>query len=383
MKKVRTKTIEKVASVLTVVILIAAWFMGGQRHQQNAIAQLQQATIGSSEFRPVNGSVYKGLNPEGGAAGWYTVQSAPGYGGPLTTVLSVDPEGKIAGVAIVESRETSTYLHKVTDSGLVDGFINQLVSDLPEVDGISGATLTTHAISRSIAQGSDAIARQIFELEPGAPESVFPAPAKLDFLLIAMFIAAIVTARVKFKRKKQARWALLLSSIVVIGFYSSSQFSTATLSFLLSGMWTRGVASYSAILLLSMAIGYMLYTNKNLYCSYICPFGAAQECIGCITNPKAVRLKHPLFVWFPRVILLTVLVLGLYFRNPGSFTFEPFGILFNMIGSTFLFVLTILIVLSSLVIHRPWCQQLCPVTQLFEFIRFNGQWIKQAVKSRG
>ena len=383
MKKSRKNHLEKIASVFTVIILIAAWFLGGQRQQLNAVQQLEQATIGSSEFLPVNAGVYEGRTAEGELSGWYIVQSAPGYGGPLSTALSVDADGNIAGVAIVESRETSTYLEKVIDSGLVDAFIDQPISSLPDVDGVSSATLSSTAISRSIAQGSNVIARQVFELDVGQSESGFPAPATLDFLLIAMFIAAIVVARVKFKRKKQARWTLLLTSIAVIGFYSSSQFSTATISYLLTGMWTQGVASYSAILLLGMSIGYMLYTNKNVYCNYICPFGAAQECLGCITNPKVVRLKHPFFTWFPRALLLSVLVLGLYFRNPGNFTFEPFGIMFNMIGSTFLFALTVLIVLSSLVIHKPWCQQLCPATQLFEFIRFNRQWIKQTIKSRG
>ena len=383
MKKSKKNLPEKIASVVTMLVLIIAWFLGGQRQMQNTTEQLKVAAVSAVSFEIINGNIYQGTSTSEGLLSWQAIRSAPGYGGPLTTVISVNEEGVIEGIAIVESRETSSYLQEVTDSGLITSYLGRTIDDLPQIDGISGATLTSQSISRSVVQGSLAIGEQVFELGPAESSSSFPVPGKTDWLVIVLFVAAILVARTKFKAKKQARWTLLLSSLVLIGFYSSSQYSSATFSFLLSGMWSEGVASYTAIILLGLSVGYMIYSNKNIYCNYICPFGAAQECLGCITSPRVVRLKPPFFNWFPRLLLLTVLAMGLYFRNPGNFTYEPFGILFNMIGSTFLFALTVLVVLSSLIMHKPWCQQLCPVTQMFDFIRFNRNWAKQVWPRRG
>ena len=59
-------------------------------------------------------------------------------------------------------------------------------------------------------------------------------------------------------------------------------------------------------------------------------------------------------------------------------TYEPFGIMFGMIGSMYLFVLTVLVLLTSLAVRRPWCQTLCPVNAMTDYIKFNKMWVKQS-----
>ncbi len=142
-------------------------------------------------------------------------------------------------------------------------------------------------------------------------------------------------------------------SLIFLGFFAAAPFGAGTLGFVLNGFWLDGVASYTALLLLLATIGYLLYSNKNVYCNTVCPFGAAQECIGKLNNAKACKSNHPLLIWTPRVLLTIALAMGLYFRNPSSFSFEPFGMAFNMIGGPLLFALTIAIVLTSLFVNKP------------------------------
>jgi polyferredoxin len=109
--------------------------------------------------------------------------------------------------------------------------------------------------------------------------------------------------------------------------------------------------------------------------------GTAQQCLSKLTNAKAVSLKHKALVWFPRAILLAVLTCNFYFQNPAGLTYEPFGIMFGMVGSLTLFIGTILILLTSLFIHRPWCKTLCPATAATDLLLFTRSWVRNLGKS--
>ncbi len=115
----------------------------------------------------------------------------------------------------------------------------------------------------------------------------------------------------------------------------------------------------------------------------MCPFGAVQQCLAKVGNAKPSPVRHQFFIWFPRVLLLITLCLGAYFRNPAAFVYEPFGIAFGMIGGMYLFVLTVMIILTSLVVRRPWCQSLCPINAMTDFLVFNKNWFKQVLNNKG
>ena len=124
--------------------------------------------------------------------------------------------------------------------------------------------------------------------------------------------------------------------------------------------------------------------NKNPYCEWFCPFGAAQECLGAIGGAKprsAGRFKR-LLVWIQRGLAWLAIVLALLFRNPGLTSYEIFGTLFDLIGSVWQFALLGIILIASLFIRRPWCKYFCPIGPVTDFYRTLRKWILELWKNR-
>ncbi len=111
----------------------------------------------------------------------------------------------------------------------------------------------------------------------------------------------------------------------------------------------------------------------------ICPFGGLQEGLGRITGcapPKRTGWMK----WTARSFALTALCSAMYFRNPSDAMYEPFGMAFSFIGSSALFALTVLIVVASLVVRRPWCMLFCPVTCLFDYLACVRRWTECSLR---
>ncbi|WP_163922645.1 4Fe-4S binding protein [Photobacterium sp. Alg240-V54] len=384
--------LEKVAIVATLFILFFAWLLGGLRQDSSVQKTLSQATPSGLVYTAMGQNLWQARARDSNLDAnnpttWLSLATAVGYGGPLEIVTAIDNVGELTGIAITASAETESYLNQVIDSGFVDDFLNKKAQSLPLilpiVDGTSGATLTSKAIHQAILISSQHSARDgLQQTIPPISTSALSMPNWMDGLALVLFIAAIVINQAGFKWKVASRRIIMGVSLIMLGFYAAAPFGLGTVGYLLNGFWVDGVASYTSLMLLLFTVGYLLFSNKNIYCNTVCPFGAAQECIGKLNKAKACKSNHPLMLWFPRILVTFTLALGLYFRSPSSFSFEPFGMAFNMIGGPILFALTILVILTSLFIHKPWCQTLCPITQTMAFLRAMKLWGKSLTKKK-
>ena len=115
----------------------------------------------------------------------------------------------------------------------------------------------------------------------------------------------------------------------------------------------------------------MLY-GKNLYCSWMCPFGALQEFITLIGGGrlrlskriiKTAEYSVHFFFWLAFMIIFLT-------RNPAMGTFEPFATLFGFKGIGVQWYLVSVAVIGSFLIPRFWCRFFCPV----------GAFLKQVLK---
>ena len=105
---------------------------------------------------------YAGRDDAGNLTG-YGVESATetGYSGHLSLVFGIDAEGKVQGVRLLEQRETPglgtkagapDYLDQYTDQSL-ESFKFDVQKDGGQVEAVSGATITSRAVSLCISQG--------------------------------------------------------------------------------------------------------------------------------------------------------------------------------------------------------------------------------------
>ena len=100
-----------------------------------------------------------------------------GYRDQIVTLVGVNTWGEIAGVKIIEENETPRYTRNLLndDSWFLDQFKGKDTGDEfilgEDVDAITGATISSSAIARSIEAGLDAVTEKVLyrEVEKDAP----------------------------------------------------------------------------------------------------------------------------------------------------------------------------------------------------------------------
>ncbi|GLO63513.1 hypothetical protein MACH09_40210 [Vibrio sp. MACH09] len=378
-KKKKTKTAEKVSAIVSILILITAWWFGGVKLSENQLATLNSLTGENQTLVKVEENLYQVLENDVSVS-WLGIGQGIGYGGEIEVAVRIDNQGEINQISILSIKDTSSYITKVIEHGFVDKFFSFSANEPADVDAVSGATISSTGMLNAFNSSIELIGTKVSGQRKREKYNPLSTVSILDAVAIILFITAIYVSRSVSKHKTKMQWILMLSALGVLGFYSASLISTSTLSILISGSWIHGLGNYTPLILFILTIGYILLFNKNIYCQMICPMGTTQQCLSKLTNAKTVSLKHKVFVWFPRFLLLITLAGGLYFRNPTSFSYTPFGIMFSMVGSIYLFIPTILILLTSLVVHRPWCKTLCPINAMTDYILFFKDWYKQLIK---
>ena len=365
------RLIQITLALLVPLALVLAWAGGQLRTSEAKLLQLQNISNDISKLEQVNNNLYKGRSRTNPQENLYIAHlSQPSYGGPLEVAAVVDSKKNIRYVAILSSSDTSSYLEKVVGLGILDAFVDQSLEQLPEVDAISRATLSSTAIIRGVENAVQQIGAEEFGMEAVKQEHHQTTPETLKLVTICLFFAAalVITSK-KFKHKRKARTVLLVISVIVLGFLFGAQFSLSTVASLLNGSWLRGMATYATLLCLVLALLSFLVTRKNLFCTYICPFGAIQEGLGKITG-CAAPVQTRWMVWVARSWVLVVLLAALYYQMPSYAMYEPFGKAFSFIGSGMIYSLTILVMLTSLMFKRPWCHLFCPTTIIISYFRF-------------
>lgn len=368
MKRIR----EMAALIFPLVMLALAWAGGEVRRQEASLAGIRSISADIVGITRVNDYLFRGHRKDNPAEVLYiAIVDKPSYGGLMRVAAVVNGSKELEHVAIMSSHDTSTYLAKVVGMGILDAFPGKTLGSLPRVDGVTGATLSSTAVIRGLELAAARIGTEEFGL-PEVAAAGWPAtPEKTKLLVIfLLFGSALTITRKSFPlNRKVARYLLMGVSVITLGFMYGAQFSLSTIVALLVGGGLAGLASHAAALCLVLAVAVVVISGQNLFCTYICPFGAVQEGLGRISGCP-VPSRRSWMILAARGWTLTVLAAALYFRAPSDAIYEPFGMVFNFIGSGLLFLLTILIVISSLAFRRPWCLLFCPVTCLFDYLQY-------------
>ena len=378
-----TQKLERVLGLLAVITIIAAWFIGYKLENSGIEPHLQEAIPGANHFvETASGSYAAYADPQSNKLiGYVGIGNANGYGGPMKVAVGVDLNGNVQGIAIIKQRETPAWFRKVVDSGFIKSLLGKNYQDpfqlSEDVDGITGATYTSRAIADSVLYGTrDVAGKQLdLPLQPETrPKIKFGIP---EIALIALFAFGYFGHQGNFRYKKQLRWAGMSIGLVVLGFIYNLPLTLSNINKLLLGFWPRWQTNLYWYLLIGGILFVFTADNKNPYCQWFCPFGAAQECVGAFGKARSYSSSRyrMLFIWLRRGVVWFAIVLALFSRNPGLTSYEIFGTLFSLVGSRLQFVLLGIVIIASLFIKRPWCAYLCPIGPIDEFIRMVRKWV--------
>jgi spermidine synthase len=286
-----------------------------------------------------------------------------GYGGPFVLAVMTDPQGILQGVEVLQSDETPAYLSAIRRwmRGLAGAPL--FSSDaLAGVDAVSGATLTSQAVLRALRKAGHGFASETLALPVGAGPAASSSrwwPDR-EFAVFALLVA--LGLFVRNRPRTLTRRVFLIAVVLVCGFWLNLQYSLSQIFALLSLKWPA--ATPNGAFLFVVLVPLLVLCFGNIYCGYLCPFGALQELIGHL-RPARVKLQPDQRMWnwtrLLKYLLLAMLVL-LYVGsgNMELASADPLVTVFGTERQTVLIVLIGLILVLSFFYNRFWCRALCP-----------------------
>ncbi len=368
---------ESIAALLTLLSLILAWVIGYQRHQHDVESALTEAFPAATEFGTVSHQIYLMESKEGGHSEkrYISIGSGYGYGGPLTAAFVYDVDCRIQSVTVLEHKETVPFFGKLERDGFAESFVGEsCLSPFLQgegVDAVSGATLSSNALTTAVRNSSHRIAKEVFGLAPPEEEGFHVKFGLKEASLVILFIVSLLLFGLRFRFKRHVRWMALFVSILVLGFGCTTLLTVGNVGAFLLGYWPGWRTHLYWYLLLAIVFVPLLLRGKHFYCGSICPFGAVQECLGALggAKRKVPHRIHDYLRWLPRVLAWIFVFIALLSQNPGIQTHEVFGTFFQLTGTTGQFLLMAAVLIAALFITRPWCAYLCPVRGVTDFVK--------------
>lgn len=359
--------------IIGLLIIMAISFHSWQKNQ-DFISKLQPLIPQAEKFEQISSDplVYKAIK-ENEVLGYCGVGNGVGYGGNISIVVAVNPDGKMLGLKVLDQAETPSFFDKIVKAGYFkqyqDKDIKQDAFELGnDVDAVSGATISSRGVINAVINGIQGIVANQPELAGGRDWSQREVTNQLsseDYcsLIILILLLAIVIYAAQTKKTK-LRWFTMIAGIIVLGIWQQRMVSLALIGhFLMNPIVSFKVNLFGSILVAALLV-FCLLIGKNLYCYWICPFGAVQEIIFKTSgskNPKIDKDLRARVVKFSKILAVAALIIGIAAGNPGLTSFEPFPTLFGFNGGAMQWLLLVIILVGAFNIERFWCRFFCPV----------------------
>ncbi len=347
------------------VALAAALWYGRTRAAPNLTDPIGEIFPTAAAFENHSG-VFSVYDDNGVQLGWAASGSAIGYGGPMLLLAGVDTLGQIAGVRVVEQRETPIFWRMARGEEILGSFegvrFDEADYDESGVDWETGATISTDAILASLRESVTAVAGEAFDVRMPLPTRPFEFGI-LELTILALFAVGIVAQRSKSPRRRQVRWACQVVTLVVVGFWKHSPISLAKVASMMAGYFPDPASALAIYLLITGFLLTSILFGRNLYCLYVCPFNAAQRLIGLIGG-ASIKLPSSVVRWaerFRNLVVFAALFLAFITLKPALASYEPFSALFSLTGTALQWLLLFLVLTMSLVVSTPFCNLFCPV----------------------
>ncbi|MCK5805144.1 MAG: nitroreductase family protein [Lentisphaeria bacterium] len=290
-----------------------------------------------------------------------------GYGGPTPLLIAMDESDSVAGVVLLAHSETFSFVDYLEDRGFFESWNGMTASEAvrAEVDAVSGATMTSQAVTRTIRNTLAPIIAQT-ETVADMGQSI---PWR-HFLLWPVLLFALASFLFR-KRLRRFRVVLLILDVVVIGFLCAALLSLSLgAGWLLHGVpWRTGPA---LALLGTLALLLPLLTGRGFYCVYVCPFGGLQELVSLLNRRRKWKVRphaQTVLKSVRALCLCAVFVLLALGVQQDLTLLEPFAAFRPKAVGTMVLALAALSLLAAFFWPRLWCRFLCPTGYLLELCR--------------
>ncbi|TWT66487.1 FMN-binding protein [Allorhodopirellula solitaria] len=302
-----------------------------------------------------------------------------GYQGPSDTLIGLDLDGHVVGFTVGQSYDNEPYVGYLREDDYFRKTFNGLsldelaTADLAamQVEGVSGATMTSHAVAEGMVVAAQERVRAAQQKTPDAKSFSLTANDVGTLLVIA---AAVVIGFTSLRANKRVRIAFQLVLVCYLGLTTGNLLSQA----MVVGWAKHGVPWRNAAGLAMLAIAALacpIFTKRNLYCSHLCPHGAVQQLVkGRIGYQlKWSRSVSKVLHIIPALLLAWCLVVGIAGLSFSLVDIEPFDAYLFPIAGWATVAIAVLGIVASLFVPMAYCRFGCPTGRLLEYLRFNAK----------
>jgi uncharacterized protein with FMN-binding domain len=335
----------------------------------------------AASFEPINDRIAKAIGTDGTVMAYLGVSSNIGYGGPMFIGTVISPQGGIQDVVILEHKETPSYIYKITQAGYFRQYAKKQTNDALvldyDIDRVSGATLSTRAIAKSVQDVAHIVATKELNVTPEKANTEVQVGFK-EIAVAVLFILSVFIPR--FKVLARYRLVFLGLSIIILGFWLNRSLSIAHVGALFLGYFPEPSENLIWYIVLAGALLPALFTGKNLYCTFVCPFCGLQEATHLISKVNLPLGKYLKWLRIGKDILLFIVLFFAFLNlNPSIASYEPFGTIFGLNGSSYSWYLLFVILITSFFYRRFWCVAFCPVGTFLDKLAGIGRNIRRKV----
>ena len=305
-----------------------------------------------------------------------------GYAGPSDVLVGLAARSDtIVGIAIRDTYDTGKYVGYVRDeAGFMEMFDGKSLGEMAafdleanEVEGVSGATMTSMTVAQALVDLARAETRPSALSLRGA-EGRLPVRWR-DWGTVSVLVFGLVMAFTKLRGVRRLRIAFQLVLIGYLGLVNGDLLSQA----LCVGWAQNGVAWFSPglVLLAAAALLVPLVGGKQAYCHQLCPHGAAQQ---LVKNwlPKSWRIGVParlavVLRAVPFFLLLLVVVVAVKQLAFNLVSLEPFDAYLFRVAGWATITLAVVGLVASLFVPLAYCRYGCPTGAMLNFLWGGGR----------
>lgn len=353
---------------IALVLLIAASIYQHFASNQDTLDVLRQGELAAAAYEnlPGGANTFKLFDAGQALLGYGVISSASGYGGKITVLSIVDVGGILQKAVIIAHNETPLYLNKVQNAGLLEKISGRSIAQgYADIDAVSGATVTTRGIVKAVQKGTGQLGNEQFGLNIPLENTINL--GWQDFVALALMVLAFAGSALKLKKLRS--WVLLVS-VIFIGFVLNASLTYSNYVNLISGNLPNFLERPVWYLMVPGILLVTVLWGKNVYCSWLCPFGAVQEGIfrglnlWTFTPSQKIQSMSRSYRW---PILWFVAMITLIGNHPGAASYEPFSVFFDGRGNWAQWAIMGIVVIMSITLLRFWCRNFCPVGTILDY----------------
>jgi NosR/NirI family transcriptional regulator, nitrous oxide reductase regulator len=305
------------------------------------------------------------------------VDSIAGYQGPSELVASLSTDGTVLKIALRRTYDNQPYTDYLNDEPYfwkvfhqkTIGELQQLDLQEERIEGVSGATMTSLAVAETIV----AAARSYAARKTQAGDQIRRSYVRWTSHDVGTTLVLCGGVLIGLTRLRGRRWVRILWNIILIAYFGLVTGNLISLA-VVAGWAAQGIGwrlapGLALVILLSLLLPPI--TRRNLYCSHLCPHGAAQQLLRnrWKTNWKISHAMSRRLKWLPGIILVVATVATLLGRTWNLAAWEPFNAYVWYVAGASSLTLAVASLLVSAAVPMAYCRYMCATGRLLDFLR--------------